>query len=346
MNAAPPLERFRALLEKRPHTTEELKRAMDVGERQIRRYKEKLAEAGLTVHSERRSGGGVAYFIAGEDARQERPALALADAEVLALVVALRAGRSILGTTPLAPTLSQAQRTLHRHLAPTVDWIDLEERDGRWHFRAVAQTRIDPDAFRLLLRAVEHEQTVWLDYQKHGKPLDCGRRVDPHGFGVVGNSFVVVAWCHRKQAFRDFSLARVRAARPHPPGSPEAPAAHFQRQPGFDLARYFDQFGAFSPDSDEPYVVRLRVEKRCAPYFREREYHASQDIEHEAEDGSLLVSFEALGNLDELRTFVQGWGTGVTVLEPPKLVALLRREAETLAARYGSPARSAANLSA
>jgi hypothetical protein len=46
-----------------------------------------------------------------------------------------------------------------------------------------------------------------------------------------------------------------------------------------------------------------------------------------------VVSYDVAG-LEEIRSFVQSWGVGVTVLEPKELVERIRGEAVEIGKRY------------
>jgi predicted DNA-binding transcriptional regulator YafY len=125
---------------------------------------------------------------------------------------------------------------------------------------------------------------------------------------------------------RDFSLAGISRLELEDD-------AFFIRPDDFDLDRYFaGRFSALAGDRVQ--TVRLRVVPERAEYFRRKQYHPTQAIEEIHADGSIVVAYSVLG-LDEMRCFAQGWGVGVTVLEPEELVDIMRREAKELAERYG-----------
>jgi len=100
----------------------------------------------------------------------------------------------------------------------------------------------------------------------------------------------------------------------------------------FDPGLHFSgRFEAVS--GEEAHVVRLRVDSDRAPYFQSKQYHRTQVIEEEMDDGDLIVSYEVVG-LEEIATFVQGWGPGVRVLAPEALKEQIVDEARAVVEMY------------
>ena len=305
---------------------------LDITERQARRLISDLREAGVPVQ-EAWEGRTKRFFLPPEHQRERTTPLELTPEEALALALAVRAGAAVLKSTPLQAPLASAARQLVAHLSDHLsdhtDLFNLDEQEERWYFDAVALNRIDKGVFGVVLQALERGQSICIDYQKPGKPLDVGRKVDPHCFAVIGNVVMVACYCHRKRAMRDFSLPRIRRAILCDPATDPKP--YFDRRSDFDPRTYFDRFGAMA--GGEVHVLRLLVEPDRVPFFEDRDYHPSQDIEHVDEDGRAQVSFESVG-FEEMKSFVQGWGVGVTVLEPPEMRERVRAEAEAVAARH------------
>ena len=111
----------------------------------------------------------------------------------------------------------------------------------------------------------------------------------------------------------------------------------FERDDSFDSEEYFkDTFVAIAGD---PTVVRLHVSHDHARAFRRKQYHPTQQIERENDDGSIVVSFETSG-ITEVTSFVLGWGSGVRVIEPQELIDLIRSEISAVGELYSKPPAS------
>lgn len=327
------LDQLRRLLDQGdPLSYAEITERLDITVRQARRLILRLREGDVPVQEERK--GLIKHFYLKEKDRREADVpLHLTPEEALALSVAAGAARAMLSSTPLRDPLERAFSRLVDTLAPSIDWVDLSEQKDRWYFGAVASNKIDSAVFQTLLQGLERGRSVRIDYRKPRQDLDAGRKIDPHCFAVIGNAVMVAAYCHRSQAMRDFSLTRIEGALLCDPATDTRP--YFDRQPAFDPQTYYadDRFGAMA--GGEVQVFRMLVEPNCAPFFYERDYHHSQDIVAEHDDGRIEVAFWTVG-FEEVRSFVQSWGVGVTVQEPSELVERLREEAEVLARRYSS----------
>lgn len=308
----------------------EITARLGITERQSRRLIKSLRKHGVPILDEW-DGRTKRFFLSPEHQRSHARALELTPEEALALSVAVRAGAAVLRSTPLLGPLAAAARELVTHLTDSTDLFALEEQEDRWYFDAVALNRIDPDVFKVVLQSLEQQQSILIDYQKPNAPLDKARKVDPHCFAIIGNAVMVAAYCHRRRVMRDFALPRIKRAELCDPATDPIP--YFTRRKDFHPRTYYDRFGAMA--GGKVHVLRILVEPDRVPFFEDRDYHPSQDIEHIDSDGRAQISFEAVG-FEEMKTFVQSWGDGVTVLEPAELVEEIRSEAEAVAARYAT----------
>ncbi|QXD16406.1 WYL domain-containing protein [Rhodocaloribacter litoris] len=304
-------------------TLPEMAMRLGISERHARRVLHELIDGGLPlVH--RREGRRKVYFLPEGQRETTLQQISLTEEEVLALTVAVEAARATLAATPLGAPLEHAFSKLLHELAPNVYSFSLEELPSHWHFGSPGIIPINAEIFHTLSRAIEEKRTVLIDYHTaSNNTVSRNRRIDPLMFGMPGGSWLVVAWCHRRRAIRDFAIAGIRAIRPTD--------TFFAPPDGFDPELYFrDRFGSLA---GEVLTVRLLVEADRAPYFERKVYHPTQQIERHLEDGRIIVSFEAAG-LEALRAFCLSWGSGVKVLDPPELVARMQEESRALARHY------------
>ncbi len=323
------LPALRALLDEGAELSmNDITRTLGITDRHARRLLKDLAKDGLPVASRRESGRKL-FFLPEEHRQATLQQISFSEEEALALTVAAEAARATLAATPLGRPLERAFDKLLAELAPNIYSFSLEEQPSHWHFGTTGLTPIDAEVFRTLSRAIEARRTVRIDYYTASRnTLTRGRRIDPLMIGMPGGSWVVVAWCHRRQKILDFALGGIQTI--------EATNDYFSPPNHFDPEFYFrDRFGSLA---GEVMTIRLLVDRARAPYFSRKHYHPTQQIEEERPDGSIVVSFEASG-LETLRAFCLSWGEGVTVLDPPELIARMREEATVLARRYADGAK-------
>ena len=293
-------------------------------ERHARRLIARLRQNGVPVQ-ERRDGRIKRFYLEPEHRQAAVRGFEFDEEEMLALAVAAEAAKAELGATPLEAPLGRAFDKLLQQLAPEAYTFEMEAQHGRWHFGASALSRIDPHVFKTLQRAINENRSVRIDYHTASTgAFSTDRLIDPLQLVRQGRSWMVVAYCHLRQDLRDFSLAGIARIEPGD--------AFFLPPGDFDPDDYFrDRFSALAGGAI--YTVRLLVEPDRTAYFKRKDYHHTQIIDEEHPDGRLVVSYEVAG-LDEIRSFVQSWGVGVTVLEPPQLVAMVTREVKALTERY------------
>ena len=326
----PSLETLRSLLRSgHALTYAAIRDRVNVETRQARRLLNRLRDAGLPIQ-ERRTDGHKEFFLPDDALHIEDADIPFSERQALALLVAVQAARPTLKPTPLAKPLDKAKTLLVDRLR-SANTYDLEDLADRWSFERAPLTRtIDTDVFDTLLRAVNEQITVAVDYYTAStKTFRKGRRMDPLLLGVTKHTWVCAAFCHRSHIVKDFALHRMSN-----PQLGDPAGDRFTVPDDFDPDIYFrDHFGGLA--AGEPTVVRLLVEPEGARYIKDREHHPTQLIEEERDDGRLVVSFEMAG-LKGCATFVRSWGPLVTVLSPPELIDQLQEEAAILADRYAT----------
>ncbi len=85
----------------------------------------------------------------------------------------------------------------------------LEQLTHRINMEVSAQFQQTTEHLAMLLAALSNQQVVEIDYQnKEG--LNSTRRIEPIGLAYYGTAWHVIAWCHRRKAYRDFNVIRIR----------------------------------------------------------------------------------------------------------------------------------------
>jgi len=298
--------------------------------RQVRRHLNRLEEAGLSI-KRRRRGRKTEFYLPPEELAVADAPVPLTEQQALALVVAAEAGRAALAPTPLADPLAAGFEQLLDRLDRASGTYDLGRLREQWHFGTEpAASTFAAEVFDALVTALNQGHPVRIAYESaHASDAPRERTISPLVMAAPGGSWRCVAYCHYREAPRDFTLSRIDAITVLEEAVAVDPPADF------DPDLYFrERFGALG---GEPAVVRLLVEPDVAHLFREKDYHRSQVTEEEREDGRLVVSFEVAG-LEDMAAWVRSWGPSVTVLDPPELAEQVAAEARRVAARYDAAA--------
>jgi predicted DNA-binding transcriptional regulator YafY len=183
------------------------------------------------------------------------------------------------------------------------------------------------ETIRLLNQSVLERRTLRIRYRTGSTGALSNRELDPYRVWYRSGGLYVVGFDHKSLEIRTFAVDRIRAA--------SATERRFKPDPGFDFdATIGASFGVIA---EPPTPLRIRFEKRWAPYVEERIWHASQKLE-KLPDGRLDLCME-VGGAADLRTWILSFGSGAEVLEPASLRDAVTAELRDALIRYAeSPA--------
>ncbi|PNW65395.1 UNVERIFIED_CONTAM: DNA-binding protein [Euhalothece sp. KZN 001] len=260
------------------------------------------------------------------DSQWRLPSVALSKGELFALTLGARMLEAYVGSPYEGELRSSIQRLANR--LPEKIRINLEQlADERIVFRTGAKMmNLNPQVWEELERACHHSQKVWIRYYAASKNEESERVIDPYLIDIYrGSNPYVIAFCNKRQDFRDFRIDRIRELK--------VLDESFQRDPSFNPEEYLASRFQYER-GNQSFSVAIWFDPATAPFIRERRWHITQDIEENA-DGSLILRMDVPG-LNDLKRWVLGYGKGAMVLEPPELVQLMTKEVEAIQKFYDS----------
>lgn len=283
--------------------------------------------------AERKEGQTIYYSIPEAD-RKVGIRIIFTEEEALALSLAAEAAKKVLEPTPLAGPLGSAfANLLERLKTANAVSIDQEAQNRQWHFGGAPSGTIRHEVFNTIQQAIKEERKVRIDYHTAGRDEFIPNRVvAPYCIAVRAGTWLLVGWCHTHHGIREFNLVDISKA--VLAEFADKTKNYFDPPQNFDPNEYFrDRFRLLG--NAQVYTVRLLAEQKKARYFQRKKYHPTQLVEEKRPDGSIVVRYKVEG-LEEIRSFAQSWGTGITVLDPPELTAIMRAQANELAERYNN----------
>lgn len=182
----------------------------------------------------------------------------------------------------------------------------------------------DPATQPMLLpvqQGVVQRRVLRLAYRGNARAEETLRDVEPLGVVFHSGAWYLVAWCRLREDFRHFRIDRIRRL--------ELRSERFAARPDFNLAEHMRR--EEEPDNVVPARVWLA---RVAQDKARRESYATLVPERER-DGGCEFSLYTM-SLEWLARWLLAFGPNAEALEPPRLRALVRAEAEKMAARHGS----------
>lgn len=214
-----------------------------------------------------------------------------------------------------------------RRIEPDLEALTEAEGLG---MRPGPRPRINDEVLTALREAIIARRKVRLHYLYRGSGKRGYETVHPYGF-LYGNRHYLIAWSESKHArdFRNYALANIERAEPL--------NKSFIRKENFSVAKYSESsFGVFH---EKPFDVVWRFSAKVANDAKEYLFHPTQTLEPQ-KDGSLIVRFRA-GGLLEMSWHLATWGDQVEVIQPSRLVSLLRENAVIQSRHYAKLGREA-----
>jgi proteasome accessory factor B len=167
-----------------------------------------------------------------------------------------------------------------------------------------------------LMIAIEDSRVASVAYQSLNATEPSTRDLHPYGFMYNFRALYLVAYAPEHRAIRTYKVNRIEDVL--------LTERTFKRPADFDMRKYLvGSFGVHS-GSGEWLDVRVRFDAVVARYVSETRWHPSERLVPQS-DGGLIAEFR-LNSTEELRSWVLGFGSHATVLEPAGLRTSMRDE--------------------
>jgi len=270
------------------------------------------------------------------------PGLWVSEEEIVSLVVARRLAAALPDRN-----LKRKFDLFLEKISRDMD-LDLLRLEGKVSLKNVRYSRVEPAVFQAVLLALVRERQLAITYasgyaeretRRTAPQGDSGlaartvpqgdaglaaRTVDPLHLLVYMGNWHLIAWCHQRQAVRDFLLSRVKAA------EMLASSAANPVAPDEIRERIEKRYGIFL-DGPEQWVV-LRFTPAGARLVRDQIWFPGQKCE-DRPDGGLVLRFPVADFREVVRDILP-FAAEVEVLEPPELRELVAKTIEKMAGMY------------
>jgi proteasome accessory factor B len=210
---------------------------------------------------------------------------------------------------PVVKALDRINASLDEHVT-----IDLESLEQVLQIEIEPLPKINMPVFESLLRAVRNHESIIIRYFSGQKAVVVEKPCDPYHLLNYKDSWFLVAFCHEKQAYRDFLCSRILEV--------EHTNVTFLPDPDFDLEEHKAESQLFAADAEDIEVV-AEFDKYAAHWIRLKEIHPTQKLV-ERNDGSIEVSFR-VASLENIVRWILSFGEHARILAPLELQERVRR---------------------
>ncbi|MBD3182520.1 WYL domain-containing protein [Candidatus Poribacteria bacterium] len=249
------------------------------------------------------------------------PSIFLTKKEVTAFFLGEEILKRYMGTTfeqPIRNALNKIMQYLPEYVA-----YDIQSEASSIAFTGGATVDVDPSLLLELNQAIQSKYQMEILYYSASQGKTSTRVVDPYYLHNIRGDWYLIAYCHNREAVRDFLAGRVRKWKLLP--------STFNISRNFSLDKYL-QTGFMAERAEEPVDIVIKFDEYQARWIRERQWHPSQKIK-ELESGGLILRLK-VGGLKEVKRWIMGYGSHAEVLEPEELRLQFREEAEKMRKIY------------
>lgn len=286
----------------------DIARELEVSERQVRRYKNDLEQAGIYIKYTSGKYGGYEY-----DEKDYLLELDLTEEENSVLLMALE-------------QLKYDNFIGYKDFELIVDKINFLKETG--NNKSVANVKYFVKNIKVNCN-YEREKKIWIDINaaiitrnkikiKYNS-LNTGEKeriVRPYAVFQYKGSMYFVGYCELRQKIRDFKISRIM--------SYEILGEKFERTYNFNFKEYMqDCFGIFK---DEEIELKLKIKYPMSQIVKEKIWSDNQEI-IDIEDKSIIFKAKLRG-ITEIKSWILSMGQSVEVIAPSSLRRNIENEIE------------------
>ena len=172
-------------------------------------------------------------------------------------------------------------------------------------------------------RAIEDKESLMITYYSLSSDQENQRKIDPYCLEIRNGACYLIAYCHSRKEVRIFRVDRIKEV--------DTTGELFEIQEDFCKDKYLKNVWGVERNEEEKRVV-LIFSGKAARLVREKVWHPSQEIIDLPGD---RIRFEiTTGSMEEIKSWVLGFGAEVEVERPAELKDAVIEEIEKMKKIY------------
>ena len=177
-------------------------------------------------------------------------------------------------------------------------------------------------AFNIIItlsKAIDQSKAVRFTYTNPETSKAELRKIYPYGLSLLGKRWLLAGYLPDRQEMRHYSIENI--------SDPTIIEETFKPKKDFSLAKFYeDVWGRWK--EDKKYTVKIWFDPALQHLITTKVWHTNQKIQKQ-KDGSII--FEArVSGLYEIMNWVLPWGKYAKVLEPAKLVEMIKKHVDEI----------------
>lgn len=293
-------------------TVKELSEELEIGTRQVERYKGYLDEAGINIKTIPGKYGGYVF----EDI-EYLSGLNLTDGEFLALQSAEQQLKhdEFVYLTEFKALVNKVCAVKRDSAIKPTDYF-IKHRSANSYFEKEKKIWLHINS------AIITSKKIKIVYESLKKEA-VERVVRPYAIFQYDGSLYLVGFCEHRRQIRQFKLSRISKY--------EIIGEKFEKDKSFKLQEYMsNNFGIYQ---DEEIELKLLIRYPMAQIVKEKVWVSNQIISESEEKDSILFKAKMKGKI-EIKSWILSMGRDVEVLEPEFLRDEIKKELEGMMKNY------------
>ncbi|MCB0737649.1 MAG: YafY family transcriptional regulator [Bacteroidetes bacterium] len=311
------LERITSILiqlqSKRIVKAQELAERFNISLRTVYRDIRTLEEAGVPISSE----AGLGYFLV---EGYQMPPVHFTQEEANALIL----GEKLIEPFSDASVKKQYQSAMYkiRAVLKVIQKDQLELLDEQMRAFHPEQMPANESHFLVTLQnAIVNTQVVYIQYQSaYNNHEYSEREVEPIGLNFYSGHWHLIAWCRKREDYRDFRIDRILLAEPM--------KQRYKRNSHMGLDEYIQKMS----EGMDRFRAVVRVKKNLYPYMANHK-HIMGFVKDKELDDDYEVEF-VTPSLDFLGRSLLMYMEYITIVDPPELLKKVKGFVEKLSNHY------------
>lgn len=175
---------------------------------------------------------------------------------------------------------------------------------------------IQEDVFNQIFQSIKNHKTLTFEYRNSNSQDYKYKEFDAYHVLCQKGGWYVIGYEHTESSIRLYSMARIRNI--------SLSSNTFKIPEDFKLEDHLDLDVGVWNNTNPPEVYELLFATDTVNYITERQWHKTQELEHQS-DGTILLKFET-NQKEMITSWVMSFGHKVTVRKPEWLREKIRDE--------------------
>ncbi|KAJ51345.1 putative DNA-binding transcriptional regulator YafY [Clostridium tetanomorphum] len=170
--------------------------------------------------------------------------------------------------------------------------------------------------------SMEKGRSLSIEYFSHNKNISTEQTIAPYNLIFRNGDWYIVAYSHIEDKVRGYKLSRIKSV--------DVVNDIYIKPRDFSLGEYLSNFwGDFNGEEE---LIKIKFSKNVSEFILKNKWSNNQQIE-KLDDGSVLLKIY-VENLEDIKTWILGFGGEAEVIEPISLKNQVKSEIKKLVDIY------------